>query len=145
MLQSLSGQLGDKSLAPVGMHCILELYGCPSSLLDNPTFIREHLQEAAKQAKSTLLGEVLHEFEPQGVTALVLLAESHISIHTWPERGYAAVDVFTCGQHTDPERACLYLAQAFQASEHSLCKLPRKPPITIMDSTNRSPMTATVQ
>jgi S-adenosylmethionine decarboxylase len=129
MLQSLSGQLGDKSLAPVGMHCILELYGCPSSLLDDPSFIRKHLQEAAKQAKSTLLGEVLHEFEPQGVTALMLLAESHISIHTWPERGYAAVDVFTCGQHTEPEKACLYLADVFQAREHSLSKVPRRPPI----------------
>ena len=143
MLRSLSGQLGDKSLAPVGIHCILELYGCPSSLLDDPLFIRKRLQEAAKQAKSTLLGEVLHEFEPQGVTALVLLAESHISIHTWPEQGYAAVDVFTCGQHTDPEQACLYLTQTFQAREHSLCKLPRKPPIT--EAIGHASMTATAK
>lgn len=128
MLQSLSGQLGDTSLAPIGTHCILELYGCPSSLLDDPVLIKQSLREAAKQAKSTLLGEVLHEFEPQGVTALVLLAESHISIHTWPEQGYAAVDVFTCGRHTDPEKACLYLAEVLQARQHSLYKLPRKPP-----------------
>ncbi|WP_416666138.1 adenosylmethionine decarboxylase [Egbenema bharatensis] len=141
MLQSLSGQLGDKSLAPVGIHCILELYGCPSSLLDDPFFVRKSLQEAAKQAKSTLLNEVLHEFEPQGVTALVLLAESHISIHTWPEQGYAAVDVFTCGQHTEPEKACTYLADTFQAREQSLCKLPRKPPIAVLNSMNRTDRT----
>ncbi len=66
-----------------------------------------------------------YEFSPYGVTALVLLAESHISIHTWPENGYLAVDVFTCGEHTEPEQACHYLVEAFQACSHVLLKLPR--------------------
>lgn len=143
MLKSLSGQLGDRFLTPVGspddplevrvpasvgFHCILELYDCSKALLNDADFVRQSLRDAAKQAKATLLNEVLHQFEPQGITALALLSESHISIHTWPEVGYAALDVFTCGHHTDPEEACRYLIQAFQAGRHSMTKLRRNPP-----------------
>jgi S-adenosylmethionine decarboxylase len=119
MLHSLSGQLGERFLAPVGSHCILELYDCSEALLND-----------AKQANATLLNEVLHQFEPQGITALALLSESHISVHTWPEVGYAALDVFTCGSHTDPEEACRYLIKAFRAGRHSMTKLRRNPPPT---------------
>ncbi len=125
MLHALSGQLGDASLSPVGTHCILELYDCPAQLLNDPSFIQHTLREAAYCARSTVLNEVLHQFEPHGVTALVLLAESHISIHTWPESGYAAVDVFTCGQHTDPEKACGYLLKTLEAGHHYLKTFPR--------------------
>ena len=112
-------------MVPVGTHCILELYECPTDLLNNLVFIRDSLQEAAKRAKSTLLKEITHQFHPYGVTALALLAESHISIHTWPELGYIAVDIFTCGQHTEPEKACKFLLEAFQASNHVILNFPR--------------------
>ena len=112
-------------MVPVGTHCILELYECPTDLLNNLVFIRDSLQEAAKRAKSTLLKEITHQFHPYGVTALALLAESHISIHTWPEMGYIAVDIFTCGQHTEPEKACKFLLEAFQASNHVILNFPR--------------------
>lgn len=128
MLNLLSGQLGDRSLAPVGIHCILELYDCPANLLNDVEFIKDSLRRAAQEAGATLLGDLAHQFDPQGVTALALLAESHISMHTWPENGYAAVDVFTCGHHTDPEIACRFLVQAFQAGQHGYCKLPRRTP-----------------
>lgn len=114
------------SLVQVGKHCILELYGCSSGLLNDAVFIQQALRDAAAHANSTLLHEVKHEFHPQGVTALALLAESHISIHTWPEVGYAAADVFTCGQHTTPEKACKYLIKAFQAHQHMFLRLPRR-------------------
>ncbi len=117
--------MGDGPVASIGSHCILELYDCPPGLLDDPIYIRDALREAAREAESTLLGELHHVFEPQGVTALVLLAESHISIHTWPELGYAAVDVFTCGAHTKPEKACDFLVRKLQARRHQLRKLPR--------------------
>ncbi len=110
---------------PVGSHCILELYDCPTNLLNDAVFIQDSLREAAKRAKSSLLKEVTHQFHPYGVTALALLAESHISIHTWPENGYIAVDIFTCGEHTEPEKACKYLAQTFQAKKHVLLTLVR--------------------
>ena len=81
----------------VGKHCILELYDCDPSKLDDEVFLRSAITQAAERAGATLLNLITHQFQPQGVTGLALLAESHISIHTWPEAGYAAVDVFTCG------------------------------------------------
>ncbi|MGG6296663.1 adenosylmethionine decarboxylase [Leptolyngbya sp. AN02str] len=110
---------------PVGKHCILELYGCPAHLLNNVRFIEKSLREAAKHAQSTFLKRVSYRFNPHGVTALVLLAESHISVHTWPESGFIAADVFTCGEHTQPERACNYLIAVFEAQKHSLITMPR--------------------
>jgi S-adenosylmethionine decarboxylase len=109
----------------VGIHCILELYGCPVGLLNDAVFIQRTLREAAIEGRATLLNEVAHEFRPHGVTALALLSESHIAFHSWPETGYAAADVFTCGRHTDPEKACLHLVRRFKARDYSLVKLPR--------------------
>lgn len=109
----------------IGSHCILEMYGCPAATLDDMEAIRVGLRQAAKLAHSTLLHEVAHRFEPQGVTALGLLAESHISVHTWPELGYAAADVFTCGDECEPEKACEFLAEALHAQRYELRRLPR--------------------
>ena len=136
---SLSGQLGDRSLAPVGIHCILELYDCPANLLDDLTLIQKTLHEAARQAQSTLLGDVIHRFEPHGVTGLALLAESHISIHTWPELGYAAADVFTCGAHTTPVAACDHIVAAMQAGHHVLRQIARHTPDQGMTLQPRDP------
>jgi S-adenosylmethionine decarboxylase len=112
-------------LALVGKHCLLELGGCSVSLLNDLDYIQGALREASEVSGATVLHVVTHQFEPQGVTALGLLSESHISLHTWPENGYAAADIFTCGDTCDPERACEYLVSAFEASEHSLLVLPR--------------------
>ena len=76
----------------VGKHCILELYDCDKNRLDDEAFLRDTITIAASRAGATLLNLITHRFEPQGVTGLALLAESHISIHTWPENGYAAVE-----------------------------------------------------
>ena len=110
---------------PRSTHCILELNGCPSDLLNDHTFVCEAVKQASEQGLSTLLEMSSHQFYPQGVTVVGLLAESHISIHTWPEYGYAAVDVFTCGETADPHRACRYLVACFQASTHQLLTVPR--------------------
>jgi S-adenosylmethionine decarboxylase len=109
----------------VGTHFALELYDCPSGLLDDRIFVRDAIRQAAEAAGSTLLNEVQHKFEPQGVTALGLLAESHISVHTWPECGYAAADVFTCGEHTEPAKACDLLVRALQARRYALKSIAR--------------------
>lgn len=113
------------TLEAFGIHCICELYDCPRELLNDVGFVTGALKEAADAGLSTLLHEVSHKFHPQGVTALGLIAESHLAIHTWPEFGYAAVDVFTCGRRASAEKACLHLARAFQAKRHSLRKLDR--------------------
>ncbi|MCP9808317.1 adenosylmethionine decarboxylase [Cyanobium sp. HWJ4-Hawea] len=130
------GWTGAASMAPadsslsdtVGKHCILELYNCDSAKLDDEAFLRTAITTAAKQAGATLLNLITHRFDPQGVTGLALLAESHISIHTWPESGYAAVDVFTCGDHTMPEKACQVLAEELESGRHKLTSFRRETP-----------------
>ena len=118
----------------VGKHCILELYHCDAAKLDDEAFLRTAITAAAKRAGATLLNLITHRFEPQGVTGLALLAESHISIHTWPESGYAAVDVFTCGDHTMPEKACQVLADELQAGQQKLTSFRRETPTAIATS-----------
>ena len=90
-------------------HILFELEGCPFYLLNNDALIEGTLILAANSAKATLLHTHVHKFEPQGVTGFALLAESHISIHTWPEDGRAVCDVFTCGDHTEPDKAMAFL------------------------------------
>ena len=112
----------------IGRHCILELYQCDQAKLNDEAFIRTTLTSSAKIAGATLINLVTHSFNPQGVTGLALLAESHISIHTWPEIGYAAIDVFTCGDHTMPEKACMLLSKDFSAKNFSFKNISRDIP-----------------
>ena len=118
----------DPSHSPIGKHCILELYSCSADKLNDEAFLRSSITYAVQRAGATLLQLISHRFDPQGVTGLALLAESHLSIHTWPESGYAAVDVFTCGDHTMPERACQRLIADLQAGNHRLRSFRRQTP-----------------
>ncbi len=129
----------------VGKHCILELYNCDNSKLDDEAFLRTSITTAAKRAGATLLNLITHRFEPQGVTGLALLAESHISIHTWPESGYAAVDVFTCGDHTMPEQACAVLRQELGATHHVLKSFRRETPASLMNAIRVVPQASQVK
>lgn len=117
--------MGERFVPTVGRHCMVELHGCPHRLLDDAEFVARALREAARAGNATLLNEVSHRFEPHGITALALLSESHLSIHTWPEFGFAAADAFTCGLKAQPEEICRYLVEAFQARHHTLVKLVR--------------------
>ncbi len=108
-----------------GITCLLELYDCPPDILDNRELIEKALRNAVDSAQATLLEQVSKQFTPQGVTALGILAESHISIHTWPEHGYAAIDIFTCGNKAMPERACEYLIEAMNAGHHTIKRVKR--------------------
>ena len=89
------------------------------------TAARQAPAPAAEHAGATWLGEAHHRFEPCGVTAVGLLAESHISLHSWPEIGYAAVDVFTCGDVAMPEKACAKVVELMKAERHTLARIPR--------------------
>ena len=120
--------LNSISTENIGRHCILELYQCDHAKLNDEAFIRTTITSSAKIAGATLINLVTHSFKPQGVTGLALLAESHISIHTWPEIGYAAVDVFTCGDHTMPEKACKLLSKDFLAKKYSFKNIAREIP-----------------
>ena len=98
-------------------HILFDLKDCPSELLDNEEHIRMSLYVAAKVSNSELININAHKFKPQGVTALAMLAESHLSIHTWPEKGVAKCDIFTCGEKCDPHKAVEYLGKAFKANK----------------------------
>ena len=118
----------DNKLVTKSKHFLLELYKCNYEKLNDESFLRCTLNNAAKLANATVLNLISNKFEPQGVTAIALLAESHISIHTWPEAHYSAVDIFTCGQNMKPEITCKYLIQALMAKEHLLRIIDRSPP-----------------
>ena len=95
-----------------GMHILLDFWG--ASHLTDPTYIGHVLREAAKAAGATVLHSHFHRFLPNGgVSGVLVLAESHISIHTWPERGFAAIDIFMCGE-CDPQKSIEPLREAFQ-------------------------------
>jgi S-adenosylmethionine decarboxylase len=114
-----------------GKHLLLELYRCDCEKLNDESFLRCTINRASKLANATVLNLISNKFEPQGVTAIALLAESHISIHTWPESNYSAVDIFTCGQNMNPELASQYLIESLMAKEHSLRVIKRNPPSSV--------------
>ena len=131
--QNLSSFNNDQKLSTQSKHLLLELYGCEYEKLNDESFLRCTLNRAAKLAKATVLNLISNKFEPQGVTAIALLAESHISIHTWPESNYSAVDIFTCGQNMIPERASKYLIDILKAEEHYLRVIERNPPLGVLN------------
>ena len=130
--QILSSFNSDQKSSHQSKHFLLELYKCNYEKLNDESFLRCTLNRAAKLANATVLNLISNKFEPQGVTAIALLAESHISIHTWPESNYSAVDIFTCGQNMLPELASKYLIDALNAEEHSLRIIERNPPVAVL-------------
>ena len=130
--QILSSFGDDQQLSHQGKHLLLELYRCNCEKLNDESFLRCILNRAAKLANATVLNLISNKFEPQGVTAIALLAESHISIHTWPESNYSAVDIFTCGKNMMPEQASQYLIKSLMAEEHSLRVIERNPPESVL-------------
>ena len=133
--QFLHSLNNDEKLMHQSKHFLLELYRCDCEKLNDESFLRCTLNRSAKLAKATVLNLISNKFEPQGVTAIALLAESHISIHTWPESNYSAIDIFTCGQNMMPELASQYLIEALNAKEHSLRVIKRNPPAEVLRQT----------
>ena len=123
----------DQKLSHQSKHLLLELYKCDCEKLNDESFLRCILNRAAKLANATVLNLISNKFDPQGVTAIALLAESHISIHTWPESNYSAVDIFTCGRNMIPELASQYLIESLIAKEHSLRVIERNPPSSVSE------------
>ena len=130
--QILNSFSNEQKLIHQSKHLLLELYRCDREKLNDESFLRCILNRAAKLANATVLNLISNKFEPQGVTAIALLAESHISIHTWPESNYSAIDIFTCGRNMLPELASQYLIEALKAEEHSLRVIERNPPATVL-------------
>jgi S-adenosylmethionine decarboxylase len=104
-----------RQLEALGTHILCELSGCDPNVLSDVEGVEQILKTAAQRANATILTTAFHRFEPHGVSGVVVIAESHLSIHTWPETGYAAMDFYTCGHATDPWAACEYAAKMLRA------------------------------
>jgi S-adenosylmethionine decarboxylase len=109
----------------LGRHILAEIYGCPADILNDVRKIEEILVNAALEAGAEIREVVFHKFSPQGVSGVVVISESHLAIHTWPELGYAALDVFTCGDRVNPWDACNFITTHFQAQNMTATEVDR--------------------
>lgn len=102
-----------------------EMYGCDPEVLNDRKLIERILVDAALEAGAEIREVAFHKFSPQGVSGVVVISESHLAIHTWPELGYAAVDVFTCGERVDPWNACEHIKAGFGADHVTSLEVKR--------------------
>jgi S-adenosylmethionine decarboxylase len=112
-------------LNALGRHLLLELFDCDLDAINNLEAVKQTLVEAARRAQATIIDVVFHEFNPFGISGVVVIAESHLSIHTWPEYRYAAVDIFSCGDTLQPDVAAHYLVAQFGAERTSMVEMQR--------------------
>jgi len=112
-------------LHALGTHLLVELRDCDPEILKDLKRVKNALVSAAKEAKATIVDISFHEFNPFGISGMVVIAESHLSIHTWPEYSYAAVDIFTCGDIIKPEVAASFLIKQFGSKSPSIVELKR--------------------
>ena len=112
-------------MTALGKHLLLELKDCDAGLLNDMDYLREALAEVAELIGATAIKDSFHRFSPQGISGIVIIAESHISIHTWPEYSFAAVDVFTCGEVIEPSKAVKPMAEKLKAKSTSYIELKR--------------------
>ena len=109
----------------LGRQLMVEFYDCRQDILDSVTGIETAMMDAALASGATIVEKVFHRFSPWGVSGVVVIAESHLAVHTWPEYGYAAVDLFTCGDSVDPWKAYAYLKKRLEAQKASTIELKR--------------------
>ena len=109
----------------LGIHILVELNDCNRELLNDLETIREIMLTAARGCGATILGESFHQFSPHGISGVVIIAESHLFIHTWPEHGYAAADIFTCGTVVIPEKAAEIIIDRLSPGNHSIIQMFR--------------------
>lgn len=109
----------------LGHQIVAEFYACDKGLLNDVDYISDAMMEAARRAGATIVTHTFHHFSPHGVSGAVIIAESHLAIHTWPEYGYAAVDLFTCGDSVSAETAFTHLRESLHAKHVSTIELHR--------------------
>ncbi|HHV78185.1 MAG TPA: S-adenosylmethionine decarboxylase proenzyme [Firmicutes bacterium] len=109
----------------LGRHVLAEVYGCRTPVIDSVESVKEIMVNAALAAGAEVREVAFHKFSPQGVSGVVVISESHLAVHTWPEYGYAAVDVFTCGERVNPWVAVEYIVKAFGTSNYTATEMKR--------------------
>ena len=109
----------------LGSHLLVELYECNSYKLNDLKKLEKVLEEAVRISGATALKSSFHQFAPQGVSGVIIIAESHYTIHTWPEFGYAALDIFTCGERIDSQKALDYIEKELDVKTVSVTEMRR--------------------
>ena len=109
----------------LGKHLIAEFTNCDMSILNDLEQLEEFMKESVRKSGATIVKSSFHRYNPQGVSGVVVIAESHISIHTWPEYGYAAVDFFTCGESVDPYKAYEYMKEKLSSKDAHVSEIKR--------------------
>lgn len=107
-------------MSPLGTHLLLDLAGAPFATLDDPSVVESALVDTVAAMEAHVLGVHLHRLEPQGISGVVVISESHLTIHTWPERGEAAIDLFTCGDAARAREAVKALVSRLGATTSNL-------------------------
>ncbi len=109
----------------LGKHLIVEFYDCDEKALSDVHYIQEIMIDAAKAAKTTIIDTIFHSFKPFGVSGVIVIAESHLAIHTWPEHKFASVDFFTCGNNSNPWKAFDLMRKKLKSKHFSVMKMKR--------------------
>ncbi|QKS72022.1 S-adenosylmethionine decarboxylase proenzyme [Paenalkalicoccus suaedae] len=109
----------------MGRHVIAELWECDIDKLNNMDYIERVFVNAALEAGAEVREVAFHKFAPQGVSGVVIISESHLTIHSFPEHGYASIDVYTCGDRIDPNVAADYIAHSLESKKSEVVELPR--------------------
>lgn len=109
----------------LGRQILVEFYDCDPNVLNDVNLIEKYMVEACDVANATIVKTVVHKFSPYGVSGVVVIAESHVAIHTWPEYNYAAVDIFTCGETISPWTIYKYLENKLKCKNSSMMELKR--------------------
>jgi S-adenosylmethionine decarboxylase len=109
----------------LGKQILVEFYDCDQSKINDVTYVENSLIQATKDASATIISHNFHKFSPYGVSGVVVIAESHVAIHTWPEYNYAAVDIFTCGDTIEPWTIQEKLKELFDSKNVSSMEMKR--------------------
>lgn len=112
-------------LEQLGRHILVEYYNCDKEILNNTELVEKYMNEAAIKSKATIVQSCFHTFNPWGVSGAVIIQESHLTIHTWPEYGYAAVDLFTCGDKVNPWVGFEYLEEVLKSERSESMEVSR--------------------
>ena len=109
----------------LGKQLLIEFYDCKPKVLDDLKTIEEIMKEAARYARARIVDAIFHRFNPHGISGIVVIAESHLSIHTWPEYSFASVDIYTCGNKVKPWRAYRYLTKKLKPKSSTAMEMKR--------------------
>ena len=103
----------------LGRHILAEYYGCDVHILNDLELLQNYMREAVIESGATIIDSTFHKFNPHGISGVIVIAESHMALHTWPEYGYAAIDFFTCGDRVDPSKSFDYINNRLKPQKYS--------------------------